>query len=53
MTEKYYINQSVHTGDWLVKRIGDGKIIQIFSTKEKAEKFIKKLEEKICQNKDI
>jgi hypothetical protein len=50
MTEKYYINWSVHSNNWLVKKTGEGeeagKIIQIFSSKEKAERFIKELNEK-------
>lgn len=50
MTEKYYINWSIHSNNWLVKQTGEGdeagKIVQIFSSKEKAEKFIKELNEK-------
>lgn len=43
---KYFINWSPYTGNYLVKRIGDGKILQIFEDKRKAEEFIKELEEK-------
>lgn len=49
MENKYYINFSFTSNNWLVKKIGEGeeagKIIQIFQTKAKAEEFIKKLEE--------
>ena len=49
--EKHYINWSVHSNNWLVKKISEdekeaGKIIQIFSSKEKAEEFLRKLEER-------
>ena len=44
--EKYFINWSVHTGDYLIKRRPDGKIVQICSKKEKAEKFCDELNEK-------
>ena len=50
MESKYYINWSVHSNNWLVKKTGEGeeagKIIQIFSSKEKAEEFLRKLEER-------
>ena len=50
MTEKYYINYSYASCNWLVKQTGEGeeagKIIQIFTDKAKAEKFIKELNEK-------
>jgi len=45
MTE-YYINWSRVSGNYLVKMVGEGKILQVFSNKRKAEDFIKKLEEK-------
>jgi hypothetical protein len=41
---EYYINWSVHTGRYLVKQIGEGKIIAIFNTKAEAENFINELE---------
>lgn len=41
--EKYYINWSRISGNYLVKEVGEGKIIQIFSSKIKAENFIQKL----------
>lgn len=48
--DKYYINWSSVSGNYLVKKVGEeenaGKILQIFLTKEKAEKFIKELVEK-------
>lgn len=48
--EKYYLNWSPVSGNYLVKQIGEGeeagKIIQIFLKKEKAEKFLKELNEK-------
>jgi len=49
--EKYYINFSYASNNWLVKKTSEnekeaGKIIQIFSDKKKAEEFIKKLEAK-------
>jgi len=48
MIEKYYINWSIHSNNWLVKKQGGedaGKIIQILQTKADAEKYIRKLEE--------
>jgi hypothetical protein len=49
--EKYYVNWSVHSGNWLVKKQSEnpeeaGKIVQIFSSKEKAEKYCAELNEK-------
>jgi hypothetical protein len=45
--EKYYLNFSNLSGNWLVKKVGEGedagKIIQIFSDKKKAEEFINQL----------
>ena len=51
MTEKYYINWSIHSNNWLVKKTSDkpeeaGKIVQIFQTKERAEKFCNELNKK-------
>lgn len=51
MTEKYYINWSIHSNNFLVKKQSEnpeeaGQIVQIFSSKEKAEKFIQELNEK-------
>lgn len=51
---QYYINWSVHSNNWLVKKTEEGnefgKIVQIFQTKEKAEKFLKELLEREKQN---
>lgn len=48
--EKYYINYSFASCNYLVRQTGEGdeagKIIQIFSDKKKAEDFIKQLNEK-------
>ena len=45
--DKYYINQSMWSGDYLVKKTEDGpeggKIVQIFRTRAKAEEYVKKL----------
>ena len=50
MENKYYINFSFTSNNWLVKKIGEGeeagKIIQIFQTKKAAEDYISKLNEK-------
>ena len=47
---QYYINWSPMSGNYLIKQTGEGeeagKIIQIFTDKTKAEKFIKELNEK-------
>ena len=46
--EKYYINFSYASNNWLVKEVGEGeeagKIIQIFLTKKAAEEYLSKLE---------